>query len=243
MSRARNSPACPVRMRQKAACNSSRHLTPELIWRDRWMDHANKAVALTELRSGECGAGGDGGAAPLTGLVIEPREAGASCCASGWRGRGGAARAGDGDARLRPRPRICRRRCRASPSRICPSLAGFFVRTSDGNAAVRKLLGHLPLVELPGGEFDGARLARPASAASASFCSEHARAIGRSLRLYQDAARRPALDAFHARFLGARGLAFDVGCHVGDRAGSFRRCGRARRHDGAQPRLARALRA
>lgn len=70
----------------------------------------------------------------------------------------------------------------------------------------------------------------------------HAATIGRSLRLYHDPARRPALDAFHRRFLGPGSLAFDVGCHVGDRAASFLRVGARVVAVEPQPRLARALR-
>jgi hypothetical protein len=46
-----------------------------------------------------------------------------------------------------------------------PFMAGFFVKTADGNAAVRRLLGHLPLVELPG----GAVMVPPAHAAGAAL--------------------------------------------------------------------------
>jgi FkbM family methyltransferase len=66
--------------------------------------------------------------------------------------------------------------------------------------------------------------------------------LGRSLRLYHAPERRPALDVFHARFLAAGELAFDVGCHVGDRAASFRRLGARVVAVEPQPRLARALR-
>lgn len=52
-----------------------------------------------------------------------------------------------------------------------------------------------------------------------------AQAVGRSLRIYHDAARRPALDAFYGRFLDAGDLAFDIGAHVGDRAACFARLG------------------
>ncbi len=69
-----------------------------------------------------------------------------------------------------------------------------------------------------------------------------ARAIGRSLRIYHAPERRPLLDAFHARFLAAGDLAFDVGCHVGDRAASFLRLGARVVAVEPQPRLARALR-
>lgn len=67
-------------------------------------------------------------------------------------------------------------------------------------------------------------------------------ALGRSLRLYHAPERRPALDDFHRRFLAAGDLAFDIGCHVGDRAASFRRLGARVLAVEPQPRLARALR-
>lgn len=70
----------------------------------------------------------------------------------------------------------------------------------------------------------------------------HAAAIGRSLRLYHAPARRPVLDAFHRRFLGIGDLAFDIGCHVGDRAASFSRIGARVVAVEPQPRLGRALR-
>lgn len=53
----------------------------------------------------------------------------------------------------------------------------------------------------------------------------HARALGRSLRIYHTAERAPVLDAFYRRFLDPGDLAFDVGAHVGDRTASFRRIG------------------
>lgn len=67
-------------------------------------------------------------------------------------------------------------------------------------------------------------------------------AIGRSLRLYHAPERRPGLDGFHRRFLGPGDLAFDIGCHVGDRAASFLRIGARVVAVEPQPRLARALR-
>lgn len=70
----------------------------------------------------------------------------------------------------------------------------------------------------------------------------HAAAIGRSLRLYHDPARQPLLDGFYRRFLGIGDLAFDIGCHVGDRAASFSRIGARVIAVEPQPRLARALR-
>ncbi len=67
-------------------------------------------------------------------------------------------------------------------------------------------------------------------------------AIRRSLRLYHAPERRPALDHFHRRFLAPGELAFDIGCHVGDRAESFRRLGARVVAVEPQPLLARALR-
>jgi FkbM family methyltransferase len=42
---------------------------------------------------------------------------------------------------------------------------------------------------------------------------------------YGDPARDAAMDALHARFVAAGDVAFDIGSHVGDRIGSFRRLG------------------
>jgi FkbM family methyltransferase len=42
---------------------------------------------------------------------------------------------------------------------------------------------------------------------------------------YGDPARDAAMDALHARFVRPGELAFDIGSHVGDRIGSFRRLG------------------
>jgi FkbM family methyltransferase len=51
-------------------------------------------------------------------------------------------------------------------------------------------------------------------------------ALHRSLDVYYgDPARDRAMDALYAQFLEPGALAFDIGSHVGDRIGSFRRCG------------------
>lgn len=42
---------------------------------------------------------------------------------------------------------------------------------------------------------------------------------------YGDAPRDAAMDALYAQFLKPGSLAFDIGSHVGDRIGAFRRCG------------------
>ncbi len=50
--------------------------------------------------------------------------------------------------------------------------------------------------------------------------------LRRSLDVYYgDVARDAAMDKLYAQFVQPGGLAFDVGSHVGDRIGSFRRCG------------------
>jgi FkbM family methyltransferase len=67
-------------------------------------------------------------------------------------------------------------------------------------------------------------------------------AIAKSLRTYHAPGRAPALDAFHARFLGPGELGFDIGAHVGDRTASFRRLGARAVAVEPQPRLARLLR-
>lgn len=52
------------------------------------------------------------------------------------------------------------------------------------------------------------------------------RALHRSLDVYYgDPARDMAMDRLYARFVQPGSLAFDVGSHVGDRIGSFVRCG------------------
>lgn len=52
------------------------------------------------------------------------------------------------------------------------------------------------------------------------------RDLYRSLDVYYgDAPRDAAMDALYGRFLKAGDLAFDIGSHVGDRVGSFRRLG------------------
>lgn len=53
-----------------------------------------------------------------------------------------------------------------------------------------------------------------------------AKGIIRSLRIYYgDRARRDAMDAMYARFVRPGDLVLDIGSHVGDRIGSFRRLG------------------
>jgi FkbM family methyltransferase len=69
-------------------------------------------------------------------------------------------------------------------------------------------------------------------------------ALRRSLDVYYgDAARDAAMDALYARFVSPGALAFDIGAHVGDRIGSFRRLGARVVALEPQPLCARAVRA
>jgi FkbM family methyltransferase len=68
--------------------------------------------------------------------------------------------------------------------------------------------------------------------------------LRRSLAVYYgDEPRARAMDALYARFLKPGDLAFDIGAHVGDRIGSFRRIGARVVALEPQPLCARAIRA
>lgn len=70
-----------------------------------------------------------------------------------------------------------------------------------------------------------------------------ARGILRSLRIYYgDKPRRAAMDALYGRFVQNGDLVFDIGSHVGDRIGSFRRLGARVVAVEPQPGLTRVLR-
>jgi FkbM family methyltransferase len=67
-------------------------------------------------------------------------------------------------------------------------------------------------------------------------------ALARSLSVYYgDAVRDAAMDALYARFVKPGDLAFDIGAHVGDRVGSFRRLGARVVALEPQPLCARAI--
>jgi FkbM family methyltransferase len=68
--------------------------------------------------------------------------------------------------------------------------------------------------------------------------------LRRSLDVYYgDAARDAAMDVLYAPFVQAGALAFDIGSHVGDRIGSFRRLGARVVALEPQPLCARSIRA
>jgi FkbM family methyltransferase len=69
-------------------------------------------------------------------------------------------------------------------------------------------------------------------------------ALRRSLDVYYgDPGRDRAMDALYRRFVGNGDLAFDIGSHVGDRIGSFRRLGAGVIALEPQPDCARVIRA
>jgi len=66
----------------------------------------------------------------------------------------------------------------------------------------------------------------PRARLSALAGDPRAAGLQQSLKLYYgDAVRDAAMDALYARFAGPGDLAFDIGSHVGDRIGAFRRLG------------------
>src|SRR5262249_41439049 len=68
--------------------------------------------------------------------------------------------------------------------------------------------------------------------------------LRRSLEVYYgDPARDAAMDALYARLVSPGDLAFDIGAHVGDRVGSFRRLGARVVALEPQPLCAQAIRA
>ncbi|WP_424811448.1 VOC family protein [Roseococcus sp. YIM B11640] len=143
------------------------HVTPELVWQPRWMGHANKADALTEMVLVSADAASSAARlSKLTGLVLEPRQEGGFLL----RFPGGARVAGPEAPAMETRVAIL------SPGDLpgtfpgvaipaLPFMAGIYVQTSDGNAAVRALLGKLPLQELA----DGALMVPPSHAAGAAL--------------------------------------------------------------------------
>lgn len=66
----------------------------------------------------------------------------------------------------------------------------------------------------------------PRDRLSALAGDPRAAGLQRSIEVYYgDEARDAAMDALYARFAGPGDLAFDIGSHVGDRIGAFRRLG------------------
>lgn len=130
-----------------------RHLTPELVWQEKWMDHANKAVALEEVIL--CAATPAETAARLSrlsGLPVEPDPAGGFLL----RLPGAARAAGPFAPVMETRVRVLTEQALGDvlPGVTAPALpcmAGMVVRTEDGGAAARRVLEGIPTVEAPAG--------------------------------------------------------------------------------------------
>lgn len=145
-----------------------RHLTPELVWQERWMAHPNRAEALVEvILTAENVAESAARLSRLAGLPVEPDPLGGFAL----RLPGGAGAAGPSSPQMETRVRMLwpESLAEALPGVEPPALpfqAGLVVRTSDGASAARALMGSA-LVEAPGGW-----MAPPAIAGGAAvvFC-------------------------------------------------------------------------
>jgi hypothetical protein len=116
------------------------HHTPELLWQERWMNHANHAVALEAAilvvaQPAETAAR----LSRLTGGVLEPDPAGGFVLPF----RQGRLRILPEDALDAVLPGV------VAP--VLPFIAGFVLRTDDGNAAARHILAGLDTREVPDG--------------------------------------------------------------------------------------------
>ncbi|UFN47475.1 VOC family protein [Roseomonas sp. OT10] len=105
------------------------HLTPELLWQPRWLEHPNNAVALeTVVLASEAPAESAARLSRLAGLPLEPDPAG-----------GYALPLRHGRVRILPPASLEAVLPGVVPPSL-PFLAGIVVRTGDGNAAARRLL-------------------------------------------------------------------------------------------------------
>lgn len=130
-----------------------RHLTPELVWQDRWMDHANGVVALeAAILSSDRPAETAERLSRLTGLPLEADPAGGYCV----RFPGAKGAAGPRSEKMETRVRIL------TPEGLAivlpdvapmasPFMAGMVLRTADGGAAARRVLAGVATRDAPDG--------------------------------------------------------------------------------------------
>ncbi len=139
------------------------HLTPELVWQDRWMNHANKVDALEALVLVAADPAKTAARfSRLTGLPVLPDPAGGFLLEL----PGMAGAAGPNAPVLRTSVRMLPPEAlpRVLPGVVPPCLpfmAGMVLRTSDGNAAVRTVLAALPVGDMPVQEMPGGALLVP----------------------------------------------------------------------------------
>lgn len=130
-----------------------RHLTPELVWQERWMDHANKAVALEEaILCSQQPAETAARLSRVSGLPVEPDPAGGFLL----RLPGAARAAGPFAPLMETRVRVLAEEALASvlpgvAAPASPFMAGMVIRTEDGGAAARLVLQGIPTRATPAG--------------------------------------------------------------------------------------------
>nr|WP_282572237.1 VOC family protein [Roseomonas acroporae] len=143
-----------------------RHLTPELVWQPRWMDHANGAVALeAAILVADPPAETAARLSRLAGLPLEPDPAGGYALVL----PGAAGAAGPESPAMPTRLRILPPAALAAelPGMApppMPAIAALVLRTGDGNAAARRVLAGTAR-EMPG----GALLVPPEAAGGAAL--------------------------------------------------------------------------
>lgn len=130
-----------------------RHLTPELVWQDRWMAHANGAVALESavLAAAEP-AQTAARLSRLAGLPVRPDPLGGFALAlPGAAGAAGPRSPAMPTAlRVLPPEAVPRLFPGVSPPAL-PSVVGMVVRTGDRAATARRAMAGLPFTETPDG--------------------------------------------------------------------------------------------
>ncbi|MBO1080194.1 VOC family protein [Roseomonas haemaphysalidis] len=116
------------------------HHTPELLWQERWLTHPNRAVALEQaILAVPAPAETAARLSRLTGGVLQPDPAG-----------GFALPLGTGSLRILPPEALDAVLPGVVPPAL-PFIAGFVVRTDDGNRAAAHRLAGMATGKAPGG--------------------------------------------------------------------------------------------
>lgn len=141
------------------------HHTPELVWQERWMTHANAAEALEEVvLASAAPAESAARLSRLAGLPLQPDPAGGYLLRLPGGERAAGPRAPAMETRVRILPPESLAEVLPGLAIPClPFLAGFVLRTGDGNAAAGRLLAGKARA-LPGGRL----MVPPALAAGAA---------------------------------------------------------------------------
>ena len=130
-----------------------RHLTPELVWQDRWMEHANRVVALeAAILSSDTPAETAERLSRLAGLPLEVDPAGGFLI----RFPGADGVAGPRSTKMETRVRILTpeglgKVLPGVVQRASPFMAGMVLRTEDGAAAARQVVAGIATRDAPDG--------------------------------------------------------------------------------------------